>query len=212
MSSTPWSPRRLDVEALARAQGELQGELGWGELPRMRSLLAQGAETEQEAGPPVHWQARGERRRLPDGSGQVWLHLQAQARAALTCQRCLAPVTVAVDVERDFRFVGDEAQAEREDADADEEVLAMNRRFDLVELVEDELLLALPLVPRHDTCPRPLLPGRPDRQHPGGDDESVGLEPEPRPNPFAVLARLKTSAGGDENDGDGDADPPGESR
>jgi uncharacterized protein len=35
-------------------------------------------------------------------------------------------------------------------------VLALEPALDLKELVEDELLLALPLVPRHEVCPEPL--------------------------------------------------------
>jgi uncharacterized protein len=63
-------------------------------------------------------------------------------------------------------------------------VLALTRHLDALELVEDELLLSLPLVPRHEVCPQPLpvttaeLPEDED-----GDEE--------RPNPFAALAALK---------------------
>jgi uncharacterized protein len=56
----------------------------------------------------------------------------------------------------------------------------MTRSLDLVSLVEDELLLALPLVPRHEVCPQPL-----PMSH--GDD----VQEEPAPNPFAALAVLK---------------------
>jgi uncharacterized protein len=66
------------------------------------------------------------------------------------------------------------------DADHEDDVLALNRSLDLRSLVEDELLLALPLVPRHDVCPEPL---------PLVDDDE-NAEPE-RANPFAVLAALK---------------------
>jgi len=49
--------------------------------------------------------------------------------------------------------------------------------------LEDELLMALPVVPMHEHCPGQMaqLPGE-------GQGDSVEVE---RPNPFAVLARLK---------------------
>ena len=49
------------------------------------------------------------------------------------------------------------------------------------ELIEDELLLAMPIVPRHEVCPEPLV---------ATVDE---LPDDPAPNPFAALAALKTT-------------------
>jgi uncharacterized metal-binding protein YceD (DUF177 family) len=73
----------------------------------------------------------------------------------MECQRCLTPVDVPLAVERSFRFVADEATAEALDDESEEDLLALSREFDLRELIEDELLMALPVVPRHDECPRP---------------------------------------------------------
>ena len=56
---------------------------------------------------------------------------------------------------------------------------ALTRALDLRELIEDELLLAMPLVPRHEVCPEPL---------PVRTDEDM---PDDAPNPFAALAALK---------------------
>ena len=111
---------------------------------------------------------------------QLWLHVAAQATLNLECQRCLQPVAVPLDVSRSFRFVHGEATAAELDADSEDDVLALTRALDLHELVEDELILALPLVPRHEVCTQPLAA-------PGGDPEPV----EERPNPFAALAALK---------------------
>ncbi len=57
-------------------------------------------------------------------------------------------------VDRSFRFVADEDTAAALDDEAEEDVLALSRSFDLLALVEDELLMALPVVPRHEVCPR----------------------------------------------------------
>ena len=113
------------------------------------------------------------------GGSEIWLHLHAGASLSLVCQRCLQPVQAVLSVERNFRFVADEKQAAAIDADIEEDVLVLSRSFDLVELIEDELLLALPLVPRHEMCTQPLE----SAADPVAFDERV--------NPFDVLGELK---------------------
>ena len=108
-------------------------------------------------------------------SKRHWLHLQAQADLPLACQRCLGPVVVNLRVDRRFRFVASEAIAEAEDEDCEEDLLVFQKRFDLLDLLEDELLMELPLVPMHPFCPG-VVPRQPD---------------DPRPHPFSALARLK---------------------
>lgn len=115
------------------------------------------------------------------GEPQVWLHLKADTCVQLECQRCLSPVQVAVHAERSFLFVQGEEAAADLDEESEDDVLALTRALDLRSLVEDELLLALPLVPRHEVCPEPLpLPAK-----------DAALDSDEKPNPFAVLASLK---------------------
>ncbi len=56
-------------------------------------------------------------------------------------------------------------------------MLVLEPAIDLRALIEDELLLALPLIPRHDVCPQPLVQAAAD------DVERAGE--------FAALAALK---------------------
>ena len=125
---------------------------------------------------------REARRRLEGGEPEVWLHLQASAELPQTCQRCLSPYAQPVEVDRWFRFVADEAVALAEDEACEEDLLALEPRFDLAALIEDELLLALPLVPMHEVCPVPV------RMSAG---ELPDLPEEKKPNPFAALGALK---------------------
>ena len=136
-------------------------------------------EARPDAEGQLRWQVTGEGRAVRGGGAEIWLHLKADASLALVCQRCLQPVVAGLRVERSFRFVADEQQALAIDADIEEDVLVLSRSFDMIELVEDECLLALPLVPRHEVCPQPLT-AAPD---------PVGLEE--RKNPFEVLGELK---------------------
>lgn len=115
---------------------------------------------------------------------QSWLHLSAACRVQLTCQRCLQAVEVPLDLQRSYRFVADEASAAEADIDAEEDVLVSTRSLDLPALIEDELMLALPLVPRHDgDCPQPLVVP--------ADSSDPASEGSARDNPFDVLAGLK---------------------
>jgi uncharacterized protein len=123
---------------------------------------------------------------------QIWLHVTAQAHLSQTCQRCLGEVDTLLEVERSYRFVADEATAEAQDDACEEDLLAISREFNLSELIEDELLMALPQVPLHDVCPVQPKMSASDADF-EGDAEAVGAG---KPNPFAVLASLKGKAGG----------------
>ena len=85
--------------------------------------------------------------------------------------------------DREFRFVATEELAAIEDEESEEDVLVLSRNFNLVELVEDELLMALPVVPKHEVCPEPV-------KLQVADADFVDA-PEEKPNPFAVLEQLK---------------------
>ncbi|MBS0444580.1 MAG: DUF177 domain-containing protein [Proteobacteria bacterium] len=174
MAQRNFDPRRLDVAAFAKEGATLSGSWPVAALPR----LAESAAARDTLG-QVTFEARGERREEAGGAPQTWLHLKASARLPLACQRCLEPVDVPLDVQQSLRFVAGENQAAELDADSEYDVLALTKSLDLQELVEDELLLALPLVPRHDVCPHPL----PMAEH--------GATAEEREHPFAALAALR---------------------
>jgi uncharacterized protein len=177
---------RLDVAALAQANGYLKGDdlLQKYERLKQESCRLEADLTENEK---IAWKAAGE---LVHGAGvkpQVWLHVTAQAHLPQTCQRCLAEVSTLLEVERSYRFVADEATAEAQDDACEEDLLAISREFNLLALIEDELLMALPQVPLHDVCPVP-----PQMAAADADFESEGAAG--KPNPFAVLGALKGKA------------------
>lgn len=73
-------------------------------------------------------------------------------------------------------------------------MLVISRQFDLLELVEDELLLAAPIVPRHEVCPTPVVLSTGDwSDDPAGEtsEASAQAPANDKPNPFAVLASLR---------------------
>ncbi len=168
----------LDVQAFAESTRPRSG----------RDLLSNYERLIEEtqglgAGNPVDWSVQGALRADQTGATQAWLHLTLAASLPLTCQRCLGPVEQALAVDRWFRFVETEALAEAQDDEAEEDVLVTSRQFNLAGLIEDELLMALPLVPRHDTCPAGLKMAVAD---PGFDEQVTE-----KVHPFAALAKLR---------------------
>lgn len=184
MKPRAFDPSRLDVAAFAQAGAMLSGEWPLAYLDRLAAC--QPAESQQQELPkPVDWKVVGDLRQKPGAQPEIWLHLKASTSLSLECQRCLRSVGAALGVERSLRFVADEAVAAELDAESEDDVLALTRALDLKALVEDELLLALPIVPRHDICPQPL---------PAPQVESAP-ESEPAQNPFAALQVLKLKRG-----------------
>lgn len=181
-----WDPRALDIAALCRDGAALEGAAALSELSRLAASL-HGTSHDAAA---VGWTAQAWLEPVTGGEPERWLRLTAQAQVGLQCQRCLQALPQTIVVERRFRFVRTEAEAERLDEELEDDVLVMPPRLDLLELLEDELLLGLPLVPRHEPdCPQPLP--RPAAAPAGAT---------PAPNPFAKLAALRTAPGngGDE--------------
>jgi uncharacterized protein len=131
----------------------------------------------------VRYTANGSIRADGVAGEQVWLALTAEVALPLICQRCLGTVDLPVQFEREFRFVATEEIAEAQDEESEEDVLVLSRDFNLLELIEDELLMALPVVPKHTVCP-----GAVKLQVADSDFSEEGVE---KPNPFAVLGQLK---------------------
>lgn len=177
MDPSDFNPNSVDIAVFARRGDAASGALaltGFGRLCSEAHPEARPAPADQ-----VHWKANAQARSVRAGGSEVWLHLHAEAHLSLVCQRCLQTVAAALHFDRSFRFAADEKQAAAIDADIEEDVLVLSRNFDLVELIEDELLLALPLVPRHEICPQPLA----------GPTDPVAFDE--RINPFDVLSELK---------------------
>ena len=172
-------PDRLDAKAFVLAGARLEGHESLLKYERL-AQEAKGLHPDLR----VDWVVQGEwRPEVGNEAGQFWMHLQARADFPMVCQRCLGSVDVPLQVDQWFRFVADEATAEALDDEVEEDLLALSREFDLHELIEDELLMALPLVPRHDECPAPV-------QLSSGDEDFEAASAE-RPNPFAALASLR---------------------
>jgi uncharacterized protein len=170
-------PQHLDVLAFARDAVCLQGESGLADWPR----LALEQHGDSLAAGAVIWQLEGRTVSQPSGADTICLDLRASLQLPMQCQRCLTPVLKTVKAERIFWFVADEATAAALDDEAEEDILVISRDFDALALVEDELILSLPLVPLHELCPEVVPMSAVDPEF----EEAAA-----RPNPFGALAGL----------------------
>jgi uncharacterized protein len=173
------NPEHLDVVNFARYALSLKGEGVLADWPRLAQELFGSA----MPAVPVVWQLQGRSVSQSDASDQIWLDLQARVDLPMQCQRCLTPVLETVKADRSFRFVADEATAAALDDEVEEDILVISRDFDALSLIEDELILSLPLVPLHEVCPEALPMSAADPEF-----EAAAQ----RPNPFGVLAGLKS--------------------
>lgn len=173
-----WNPQHLDLSAFARDAISLQGQAALHAWPR----LADEQFGETISAGPVLWHLTGCLGKRPGQSDHIGLILKASGQLPMQCQRCLSPVLVLVEAEREFRFVHDETTAAALDEQAEEDVLVLSSDFDALALVEDELILSLPLVPLHEACPKVLPSSVADPEFEAASQ---------RTNPFGLLSSLK---------------------
>jgi len=119
-----------------------------------------------------------------DEQGLVFIEGQARCTVSLTCERCGDLMSLAIDSSFAYTPVKGDDSA-HDDIPERYDVIEKNEHgeVNLRQLVEDELILALPLFPMHDV----------DQCDPTKLQTSFGhIEPEPeKPNPFAILQELK---------------------
>lgn len=170
-------PHALALFDFARAEGELRGAVALSALPRLRDLLASGE------GAPVEWTLRGFQRERIGMRPQAMVALHVHAELQLICQRCLQEMTQVIEDTVDFRLVVDEPPLTLEELEAEDEALPAEDPVDVLELIEDQLILALPLVPMHAVCPS----SQTAEQSPA---QSVAAPDAERQHPFANLRDL----------------------
>jgi uncharacterized protein len=154
----------IDGFEFASAGATQQGTWPLKELPRLRDMLA------KDAG-EVAYDITGVR----DARGRPGLRLKVSGTLVLRCQRCLEPMEFQVNTDETLVLAAtlEEIHAEPADAHAPDRVVA-GREMALGELIEDELILALPFAPRHEDC------------SPAGPGDSAESD-----SPFGGLIRIK---------------------
>lgn len=128
----------IDGLRFARERGVVTGALRLADLPRVAELGCTAAQ--------VSFAVRGGE----SAQRRLCLEVSAQGRLVLQCQRCLEPLELAVDRSVELEL----STSEREIATAEDGVdrVLAHRSMDVAALVEDELILGLPMVPMHERC------------------------------------------------------------
>ncbi len=166
-------PDRIDALRLAETGRTLRGRLPLAALTRLAPTL------HTDEGTVAIEISGGKEGRVCSLRGRIATTL------TLVCQRCLEPMSVPIDVSFQLGLVTSAAQAERLPAEL-EPLLVMESTPRLAEIIETELMLALPIVALHSeggAC-AVRVPAAAVRE---------SAAPEPRKNPFAALAQLKNS-------------------
>ena len=164
-------PPHVDPRKLADREATLEGRLELASLPRLCDPLSDTVGAVQAK---FHF-ARDEQK-------TVVIRSELEVEVKMVCQRCLELVALPIRSECHYAVVKEGADTQSLPKGYD--VLEVGEDpLDLMTLVEDELLLALPIVPAHDPedCQQPAGANEPE---PSQDEVS-------RSNPFSVLAQLK---------------------
>jgi uncharacterized protein len=153
-------PGLIDGLQFARGAETLKGTLDPRRLPRLAEMrcVTKG----------LSYELRGR----TDAEGRAWLQVLANGTVTLECQRCLGPLTFPIALRSELLLAESERDIETADDDVDR-VLA-GKAMDVCQLIEDEVLLALPMAPRHEQC--------------GAEQAAADAG---RSSPFAELAKLK---------------------
>ena len=162
-------PDWLDARRAAEGRREFSGTMPLARMPRLAPLLASSEGS-----------ARFSAGFGFDEQGKVIIRIEVEAELMLVCQRSLETYPERV-VRRSLLGVIDSAAEESTLPEHLDPVLAEHGRLALLELVEEELLLGMPQVPR-----KPDEAG--DVDHQGPTLPVSELQAEPMRQPFAGLA------------------------
>ena len=152
-----------------------QGEVRLTDLPRIYALRDDNHANDEPLAVTLDIQKRGE---------VVFWQLQTTGTLWQTCQRCLEPVAVSLDVDSELALLEDENHVAL--LDEGTEIIMLDELTDdnklwLLPMIEDELLVDLPLAPKHEDCQMAVTEF--------GELPETATE---KDNPFAVLASLKS--------------------
>ena len=167
--SPPWS-QPLDVDRLARGEAEIDFDVPLAELSRLKARM-----------PGIGGSVRGAVR-FGRQSDFAVAELSLAGKATLQCQRCMQAMELPLESTTHVALIFAEADAAEVPAEL-EPVLARSGSISAGELVEEELLLALPIVPLHEELRECAVP-------PAAPLVSAAAPEHVTQRPFAGLAEL----------------------
>ena len=167
-------PKYFTATQLARSGERLEGSVALADLPRLAAVAGiAGRESGTASSMPVRLALQADF----DDEGVVRFRGTFSVNLLLQCQRCLDELLVALHAELRVAVVSSEAQEALLPV-GEEGLLVPDGKVDLHQMLEEEVLLALPAAPVHEftECAQPVFAVTPgDSQHASlGEDTSVG--------------------------------------
>ncbi len=158
----------IDLFEFCKDSENISGSSSISELERLASVCA------DQSG-RLTWKVSG----FLDNHYRSCLLLNVVGNVNLVCQRCLNTFVYRLESSTTVMVAKTEADADEMEASFDDEdsveVIVTDEKVNMMDLIEDEALLALPLSARHDVCP----------------DSSLSSWKEKKESPFSVLKELK---------------------
>ena len=191
LNSTPNALQSIDLGSAQVYEGK--GFLPFSTFPRlMEELMLEDAQSQQKG---IDWEFKTwieEKEGVPN---QFWLEVSLKGQLPIMCQRCLGAYEDHLDVVTRFLVLDTEEEVDAYPLDEDSlDVLALNPQFNLLNLIEDEALLALPLIPKHPEG-KCTNTGKSLSKSGQNDDKTAQIDQNTeelkKPNPFLVLQKLK---------------------
>ncbi len=139
----------IDVFAFCRAAESTSGSTAIASLARLTKELTDTAGA-------LDWQLQGSINEF----GHACLDVQVRGQLTLICQRCLTPYVLDLDSDSRLVLVKDEETADEVEELLDDDsidVVVGSKAFNIIDLIEDEALLAIPQSPKHTVCPDQTL-------------------------------------------------------
>lgn len=167
---------RLDPFRFAAEARSATGEIAVAKLARLADLLVADEGR-------IQWQLAGSVAHVPSmaqpgsSASEPRLELEVSGRLSLRCQRCLEALQWPLALRSVLHPVrAGQPIADEELEDDEVDAVEVDGELDVFALIEDEILLALPISPRHENC-----------------KPSSGMETAAEESPFAALASLRSS-------------------
>jgi len=185
MPEKPFPPH-LKLQRLALARAEITGLISSNQFERLREHGAVQPEALEAAEPLVLTLSFGF-----DSEGWLVIKGNLDGSLPLVCQRCLESYERPINLSICLARVTDECDLERLPGEY-EPLLHQEESIGTVDLIEDDVLLSLPLVPKHDigACSASFDEASPEL----GVPKEVAPAVQRRGSPFQMLASLKVGA------------------
>jgi uncharacterized protein len=159
----------IDAFEFCRLAERREGEIAVADMKRLSAECVDVATS-------LHWTLQGGANSL----GYPQLVMAVAGAIHLRCQRCMTSLEYVIESEQVLVLAKSNEQADEIEAQLDDDtidVIVGMKAMNILDLVEDEALLSLPLAPKHDVCP--------------GNAATEGLSDVRKPSPFDVLKGLK---------------------